>query len=104
MVREQILAVQRMQDYIDQHLCQNITLADLSTASLFSPWHSHRMFKEYTNLTPGCPVFLYPSHDTIKVDKTKGAIDMQTCCMNDGKDLCLTVYNDTLSRLLTQYI
>lgn len=51
-MKEQILAVQRMQDYIEQHLCEEITLADLSEASLFSPWHSHRMFKEYTNLSP----------------------------------------------------
>lgn len=51
-MKEQILAVQRMQDYIEQHLCESITLAELSKVSLFSPWHSHRMFKEYTNLAP----------------------------------------------------
>ncbi len=31
-------AVQRMQDYIAAHLCENITLADLAKVSLFSPW------------------------------------------------------------------
>lgn len=51
-MQEQLLAVQRMQDYIDQHLSETITLADLSKVSFFSPWHSHRLFKEYTNLTP----------------------------------------------------
>lgn len=51
-MKEQILAVQRMQDYIEEHLNEIITLADLSAASLFSPWHSHRLFKEQTNLTP----------------------------------------------------
>ncbi len=51
-MKEQILAVQRMQDYIEQHLCESITLADLSKVSLFSPWHSHRMFKEYANMAP----------------------------------------------------
>ena len=34
---EQILAVQRMQDYIEQHLSENITLAKLSEVSLYSP-------------------------------------------------------------------
>lgn len=51
-MNEQVLAVQRMQDYIDQYLCETITLADLAKVSLFSPWHSHRLFKEYTQLTP----------------------------------------------------
>lgn len=51
-MKEQIEAVQRMQDYIDTHLNENITLADLSKESLFSPWYSYRLFKQYTNLTP----------------------------------------------------
>ncbi len=51
-MKEKVLAVQRMQEYIDAHLNENITLADLSSVSYFSPWHSHRMFKEYTGLTP----------------------------------------------------
>lgn len=46
------MAVQRMQDYIEQHLNETITLANLATVSLFSPWHSYRLFKEYTNYTP----------------------------------------------------
>lgn len=51
-MNEQVLAVQRMQDYIEQHLTETITLADLARVSLFSPWHSYRIFKEYTQLTP----------------------------------------------------
>ena len=45
-------AVQRMQDYIAKHLCENITLADLSAVSLFSPWYSYRLFTQWTNMTP----------------------------------------------------
>ena len=45
-------AVQRMQDYIAEHLHENITLADLSTASLFSPWYSYRLFSQWVNMTP----------------------------------------------------
>lgn len=48
---EQILAVQRMQEYIEAHLDQEIDLAKLSRVSLFSPWYSYRLFKEHTGLT-----------------------------------------------------
>ncbi|HEX3038691.1 MAG TPA: AraC family transcriptional regulator, partial [Caproiciproducens sp.] len=41
-----------MQDYIELHLSENITLTALSKVSLFSPWYSYRLFKQYTNLTP----------------------------------------------------
>lgn len=49
---EQIVAVQNMQDYIASHLCEEITLADLARISMFSPWHSYRLFRRYTGLTP----------------------------------------------------
>ncbi len=49
---EQILAVQRMQDYIEKHIDCEITSAQLADAALFSPWHSYRLFKLYTGLTP----------------------------------------------------
>ncbi len=51
-MEEQISAVRRMQNYIEQHLSENITLADLANASHFSPWHSHRLFSQFTNMTP----------------------------------------------------
>lgn len=51
-MQEQILAVQRMQDYIESHLNEEITLADLGRASLFSPWYARRLFLEWTKLTP----------------------------------------------------
>lgn len=46
------MAVQRMQDYIGEHLEEEITLSDLARASLFSPWHSYRLFRQYTGMTP----------------------------------------------------
>lgn len=49
---EQVLAVQRMQDFISENIESEVTLADLSRQSLFSPWHSYRLFKAYTGLTP----------------------------------------------------
>jgi AraC-like DNA-binding protein len=51
-VQEKILAVQRMQDFIKEHLYENITLSDLAKVSMFSPWYSYRLFKEYSNYTP----------------------------------------------------
>ena len=51
-VKEQILAVQRMQDYIEEHLNEKIGLSELSNVSLFSPWYSYRLFQQYTGLTP----------------------------------------------------
>ncbi|MGN1414932.1 MAG: helix-turn-helix domain-containing protein [Anaerovoracaceae bacterium] len=52
MSREHILAVQRMQEYIASNLGDEITMADLARVSLFSPWYSYRLFRQYTSLTP----------------------------------------------------
>lgn len=49
---EQINAVQRMQDYIESHLFENISLSALSKISLYSPWYSYRLFVNQTGLTP----------------------------------------------------
>ena len=46
------LAVQRMQEYIDLHLRDRITLKQLSTAAGYSPWHAARLFKEITGRAP----------------------------------------------------
>lgn len=56
-MREQIEAVQRMQDYIEAHLGEEITPADLARAALFSPWHACRLF---TGLAGADPCGLYP--------------------------------------------
>jgi AraC-like DNA-binding protein len=49
---EKTEAVQRMQNYIETHLSERITLADLAGAAYFSPWYSARIFKELTGLAP----------------------------------------------------
>lgn len=51
-MQEQLSAVQRMQEYIETHLDEEITLAKLAQVSFYSPWHSYRLFREYTGLTP----------------------------------------------------
>lgn len=51
-MKEQTLAVQRMQDYIERNLAGDINLSDLAQVSLFSPWYSYRLFRAYLDLTP----------------------------------------------------
>ena len=51
-MEEHLLAVQRMQDWIADNPGREITLSELSRASLFSPWYSHRLFREELGLTP----------------------------------------------------
>lgn len=49
---EKTLAVQRMQDYIEAHFTEQITLCDLAHAAHFSPFYAARIFKEMTGLAP----------------------------------------------------
>lgn len=50
--QEHIDAVQRMQDTIQQHLEQPITMHELAASAGYSPWHSARIFRELTGKTP----------------------------------------------------
>lgn len=49
---EAVKAVQRMQDYIENHLESKITLSDLAKAAGYSQWHCGRTFKELTGKPP----------------------------------------------------
>jgi len=49
---EPVNAVQRMQDYIDNHIMEQITLNQLSKVAGYSAWHSARIFKNLFNKTP----------------------------------------------------
>lgn len=49
---EKINAAQRMQDYIHQHLDENIALEDICEAARYSKWHSFRIFKDVFHKTP----------------------------------------------------
>ena len=51
-MNEQIEAVQRMQDYIAEHLDMNITMSDLANVSRYSPWYSYRLFVDLLHITP----------------------------------------------------
>jgi len=49
---EVVKAVQHMQDYIEDHIADVITLNQLAKAAGYSPWHSARIFKELIEKTP----------------------------------------------------
>ena len=49
---ERIEAVQRMQDYIAEHLDQEISMANLAETARYSPWYAHRLFREHTGYGP----------------------------------------------------
>ncbi len=51
-MQEQRDAVQRMQDYIADHLKEEITPAQLAGAACFSPWYARRLFIQYTGYSP----------------------------------------------------
>jgi AraC-like DNA-binding protein len=52
---DQVNAVDRMQAYIEAHLAEKISLVELARVAGYSPWHTERIFKEWTGSTP----FLY---------------------------------------------
>ena len=49
---ETISSVRRMQEYIEEHLTEKITLSLLARAAGYSPWHCEKLFKEFVGITP----------------------------------------------------
>lgn len=49
---EKIIAVQKMQDYINENINKSITLSSLTKSSNYSQWHSARIFKELLGKSP----------------------------------------------------
>jgi len=49
---EKVKAAHRMQDYIESHIDQPISMSDLAKAAYYSQWHAARVFKEVTGKTP----------------------------------------------------
>ncbi|MBF4693116.1 helix-turn-helix domain-containing protein [Fusibacter ferrireducens] len=74
-MEDQIEAVQRMQNYIQMHLYENITLSDLANVSLYSPWHSYRLFVKWLNRTPADYIRrLRLSKSALKLRDTQGKV------------------------------
>ncbi len=51
-MNEHVLAVQKMQSYIENHLSEDISLNDLSDVACYSVWHTYRIFVRYLSITP----------------------------------------------------
>ena len=51
-MNEQLLALQRMQDYIDAHDSEDISLTELAGAAMYSPWYARRLFIRWLGITP----------------------------------------------------
>ncbi len=50
--QDQVEAVQRMQDMMEHHLTEPVTMLKLARAAGYSPFHSARLFKELTGRSP----------------------------------------------------
>ncbi len=48
----QIEAVQRMQDYIAEHISESLDISSIAKAAGYSPWHARRLFLQYVGITP----------------------------------------------------
>ena len=51
-MEEQRKAVRRMQDYISEHINEDIDIADLAEQISFSPWYARKLFIKYLDMTP----------------------------------------------------
>ena len=49
---EQKKAVRLMQDYINEHIYEDISIEDLAKAASFSPWYSRKLFIKHLGMTP----------------------------------------------------
>ena len=81
-MKEQVLAVQRMQDYIESHLEEEITMAGLAEAAMFSPWHSYRLFRQYTGLTPAEYI------RRLRLSRSALGLKRRGCRVIDAANLC----------------
>ena len=45
-------AVRLMQDYISEHIYEDISIEDLAKAASFSPWYSRKLFIKHLGMTP----------------------------------------------------
>lgn len=51
-MEEHRAAVRAMQDYIGEHISEEISVEDLARVSSFSPWYARRLFIKYLDMTP----------------------------------------------------
>ena len=74
---EQRAAVRRMQDYISEHITEEIDIAALSTAACFSPWYARKIFLKHTGLTPAVYI------RRLKLSKSALRLRDESCSITD---------------------
>ncbi|SEQ89421.1 AraC-type DNA-binding protein [Lachnospiraceae bacterium NE2001] len=51
-MEEQRKAIREMQDYISEHISEDITISDLAKHVSFSPWYVRKLFLKHVGMTP----------------------------------------------------
>ena len=51
-MEDQRKSVRKMQDYIKEHIQEDIRIEDLARISAYSPWYIRRLFIKYLSMTP----------------------------------------------------
>jgi AraC-like DNA-binding protein len=51
-IKQQVVSIQRAKEYMAAHLCESISLYDLSRYCYVSPFHFSRVFKKFTGYSP----------------------------------------------------
>ena len=83
---EKVNAAQRMQDYIHQHLDENIALEEICRAASYSKWHSFRIFKEIFHKTPFEYIRALRLTNAARNIKNDSGVNILDIAMNNGFD------------------
>ena len=75
---EQRKAVRKMQDYISEHITEEIDITALAKAVSFSPWYARKLFIKYLGMTPAVYI------RRLKLSKS-------ALCLRDEKNLILDI-------------
>ena len=75
---EQRKAVRKMQDYISEHITEEIDITALAKAVSFSPWYVRKLFIKYLGMTPAVYI------RRLKLSKS-------ALCLRDEKNLILDI-------------
>ena len=51
-MEDQRKSVRKMQDYIKEHIQEDIRIEDLARISAYSPWYVRKLFIKYLSMTP----------------------------------------------------
>ena len=65
-MEEQKNAVRKMQEYIRDHLLEDISMEELAKSASFSPWYARKLFLKYLGMSPA----VYQTPQTVKISFT----------------------------------